>query len=180
MPSAQHSKATVRWGTPSQFADISRKVMGGDIDLDPCSEERFNKVIQARTYYSLLEREEDGLQLPWFGNVLCNPPGGLVKKFWQKAMSENIEQMMWIGFSVEQLCILADEMAHPLDFSCCILRRRIGFTRHDAFEGSPAHGNYACGVGVDTTRFEEHFGPLGKVTHGKLSKPGRQPVIHGF
>lgn len=174
-----HSKATPRWGTPEELVGLARLVMGG-LDLDPCSEEKFNKVIQAPTYYSLLERDEDGLALPWFGRVFCNPPGGLVKRFWQKALAENIEQMFWVGFSVEQLCILADEPAHPLDFSCCILRRRVGFTRHDDFEGSPAHGNYVCGVGVDPARFEATFSRFGKVIHGKLSGAGSHNQFQGL
>lgn len=143
--------------------------MGG-IDFDPCSEARFNAVIKATTYYSLLERGEDGLKLPWAGRTLVNPPGGLIAKFWRKLLGEDaVSQAMWIGFSVEQLCILVGEAAHPLDFSTCILRKRLHFRHHaDPDKERPSHGNYVCGVNVNPDRFEEEFGPLGKIIHGRL------------
>lgn len=62
---------------------------------------------------------------------LLNPPGGLVTEFWNKLclnyMSGNVTQAFWVGFSVEQLCTLADEKYHPMDFSTCILRKRLCF-----------------------------------------------------
>lgn len=141
----------------------------GSIDLDPCSETAFQAVVGAAEFYSLLERGEDALALPWFGHVLCNPPGGLVAEFWQRALSQPIKQMVWVGFSVEQLCLLADQTYHPLDFSFCVLRKRIPFKRHDGYQGSPSHGNYCVGVNTSAKAFEREFAPIGKVTHGQLA-----------
>lgn len=171
MASARHSKATPRWGTDEKTVEASRRTMGG-IDFDPCSEERFNAVVQATQYYSLLERGEDALKLSWFGRTLCNPPGGLVVEFWRYALTQPVEQLIWVGFSVEQLCILASEVAHPSDFSLCFLRKRIPFRRHDGFQGSPSHGNYCVGIGVSRTAFDREFGALGKVQHGLLALTG--------
>lgn len=42
-----------------------------DIDLDPCSND--NSSVRASTSYRL-EAGQDGLVLPWFGLVYCNPP----------------------------------------------------------------------------------------------------------
>lgn len=170
-PSARHSKVEKRWGTPSYIVEAARKCMG-NITLDPCSEERFNAIVEADKYYSLLERGEDALTLPWTGNVLCNPPGGAVRKFWKYAFTQPIDQMIWVGFSVEQLCVLADLAYHPLDFSCCILRKRIPFTRHDGYRGSPSHGNYICGIYTDADVFEYAFADYGKIIHGKGSERG--------
>jgi len=173
---AKHSKETNRWGTPNGSAqdgedivDRCRRVMGS-IDLDPCSEARFNAVVKATTYYSFLERGEDGLLLPWYGNVMCNHPGGLTKQFWRKAINSDAKQIMWIGFSNEQLGILADEAAHPSDFSICYHRKRIPFTRHDGYEGAPAHANYICGINVDHDAFIREFGDLGKIQKGPLCR----------
>jgi hypothetical protein len=41
--------------------------------------------------------------------------------------AENIEKAFWVGFSVEQLCTLASEDWHPLDFSTVVLRKRLSF-----------------------------------------------------
>lgn len=167
MTKTQHSKATPRWGTPEDLVERAHHVMGG-IDLDPCSEAKFQEVVQAATYYSLDERGEDGLVLPWKGRVFCNPPGGSVRQFWRRAMEQPIEQMIWVGFSVEQLCVLAGEEKHPADFSICFLRRRIDFERHDGYHGSPSHSNYIVGVNVYRDAFAANFFDLGKVMHGPL------------
>lgn len=160
-----HSKATPRWGTPADIIERARRVMGG-IDLDPCSETKFNAIVKAKQFYSLEERKEDGLALPWHGKVLLNPPGGLVREFWEKMLSEDIDQCVYIGFSLEQLALLADCHVHPAELSICYLRKRIRFTRHDGFSGSPSHGNFVCGINVDHARFDKEFGSLGKVIAG--------------
>lgn len=170
---ARHSKVEIRWGTPSDIVERARNVMGS-IDLDPCSSTDFNEVVKAKTYYSLDDRNEDGLKLPWFGNVFCNPPGGLVKEFWQRATTichadtaiqdtESVSKLFWVGFSVEQLGVLAHERYHPMDFSFCILRKRVSFTRHDGYKGSPSHANYVCAINADHAKFTEQFSPLGRV-----------------
>ncbi len=180
MSNVRHSQETCRWGAANYITEACREVMGS-IDLDPCSEASFNKAIKATTYYSLLERNEDGLALPWFGNVLLNPPGeekgkprgNWVRKFWEKMLKEPIKQCCYIGFSMEQLGILADASAHPSDFSICYLRTRIPFRRHDWKPGDkdrPSHANFVTGVGVDHKKFVEVFSKYGKVQAGPLAK----------
>jgi hypothetical protein len=162
---ARHSKAEIRWGTPSDIVERARNVMGS-IDLDPCTSVAFNQTVKAQVFYSLDEHGIDGLKQPWFGNVFVNPPGGLVKEFWRKAFVEelnNWDKLFWVGFSVEQLALLASEEHHPMDFSFCILRKRVSFQRHDGFKGSPSHANYVCAVNVDHAKFTEQFSPLGRV-----------------
>lgn len=150
----------------------------GSIDLDPCSEAKFEQVVRAARSYSLLDRGEDGLLLPWAGHVFCNPPGGTVAAFWCRAFAQSaVEQMFWVGFSVEQLCLLADEQVHPLDFSTCILRKRIPFERHDGYQGSPSHGNYVTLVNGSADTFEREFAPLGKVVHGRYVRHWRLKVV---
>lgn len=165
-----HSKKEVRWGTPDYVTLRVHRLFyrpdSGDeynIDLDPCSSVDFNEAVKANKFYSLDDYGQDGLQLPWHGRVFCNPPGGLVRQFWRKAMSEPIEQMVWIGFSLEQLATMADEEHHPMDFSICIPRKRLRFTRHDGHSGSPTHSNYICGYRVDHARFTDVFKGLGRI-----------------
>ncbi len=176
-----HSAATHRWGTAEYIVEAIRRVMGG-IDLDPCSESYFNEVVKATQYYSFTERGEDGLQLPWFGNVILNPPGeekgkprqNYVRKFWERLLSQpDVKQACYVGFSMEQLGILADASAHPSDFSICFLRNRIPFDRHDRprGKGSPSHANFVTGIGVDHDAFVREFSSLGKVQKGPLVCP---------
>ena len=163
MPNAQHSAKTPKWGTPADIVERARRVMGR-IDLDPCSSNYFQQTVQASKYYSLDDRGENGLELPWDGRVFCNPPGGLVREFWKKAILSFPEQLVWVGFSLEQLALLvSDQIPHPLDFITCIPRKRIRFTRHDGYSGSPSHSNYITGIGVDYDKFVSEFSDLGKV-----------------
>jgi hypothetical protein len=172
---ARHSAATPRWGTPDTILGKARELFEGEIDLDPCTELAFQAAVRARIFYTP-ELDQDGLRLSWFGNVLCNPPGGLVREFWLKLMSERLRapsiRCLWVGFSVEQLCLLAGEPQHPLDFPTCILRQRIRFTRHDGYSGSPSHGNYVTGVGIDQDVFARVFDGMGILASSDSSRRG--------
>lgn len=169
-PNALHSKKTPNWGTPETTIEQARKLLG-TIHLDPASSLEFNKLVRALMIYT---KEDNGLVQPWGGNVFLNPPGGLVPEFWDKlcqsVKDKQVEKVFWVGFSVEQLCTLADHKYHPTDFSCCILRKRLSFNTEALTAGpSPSHGNYVCAIGVDRAQFDKLFLPLGRVIHGSLA-----------
>lgn len=58
------------WYTPFNIVDMCREVMGG-IDLDPATCEDAQRVIKAKTYYTI---DDDGLNHYWHGRVFINPP----------------------------------------------------------------------------------------------------------
>lgn len=130
-PKALHSKKTPKWGTPTEMIEAARELMG-EIHLDPASSEEFNYYVKALMIYT---EKTNGLapECEWGGNVFCNPPGGLVNEFWRKLTeglkNGTIDKAFWVGFSVEQLCTLADEEFHPMDYSTCILRKRLSFNQ---------------------------------------------------
>lgn len=65
------------WGTPQKYVDAVKKVFGGYIDLDPCSNEY--SIVHARTEYLLPEK--DGLKESWnFPKIYVNPPYGIDKE----------------------------------------------------------------------------------------------------
>ena len=66
-----HNSGEMEWYTPATFVEPARALFGGAIDLDPCSCEAANQVIQARQFYTV---EDDGLSQDWFGRVWLNPP----------------------------------------------------------------------------------------------------------
>ena len=170
-PSALHSKKTFKWGTPRWVIQISKILLDNQIHLDPASSPEFNQLVQALVFYT---EQDNGLIQEWGGNVFLNPPGGLVNEFWQKLVtnirSGQVEKAIWVGFSVEQLCTLADFTEYPLDYSTVILRKRLTSNTEDLTIGSsPSHGNYITGLNVDKDLFKKLFDRFGRVIHGVLA-----------
>jgi hypothetical protein len=68
--------------TPSTWVERARNVLG-TIDLDPASNEVAQRTIKATTWF---DKESDGLQQPWRGNIWLNPPygRGLIDQFVEK------------------------------------------------------------------------------------------------
>lgn len=61
------------WGTPSKYVAAVRRVLGGVIDLDPCSNEF--SVVGATVEYRL--PRNDGLRESWnYRHIYVNPPYG--------------------------------------------------------------------------------------------------------
>lgn len=61
------------WGTPKKYVDAVRNFFGGDIALDPCSNEY--SIVDALTEYRL--PENDGLRESWdYPTIYVNPPYG--------------------------------------------------------------------------------------------------------
>jgi hypothetical protein len=168
-PNALHSAKTPKWGTPKDVIEAARELLGY-IHLDPGSSDEFNTLVKALMIYT---EQTNGLAQEWYGNVFCNPPGGLVNEFWRKLstswLAGTVPKAFWVGFSVEQLCTLASEMLHPLVFSKCILRKRLSFNHENLTPGKgPSHGNYVTAIGCDPREFERIWGSKGKISHGKL------------
>jgi DNA N-6-adenine-methyltransferase (Dam) len=62
------------WGTPEKYVTAVKKVFGGTIDLDPCS--NAYSIVGAKVEYRL--PNNDGLQDSWnFKRIYVNPPYGL-------------------------------------------------------------------------------------------------------
>lgn len=61
------------WGTPPKYISAIKDFFGGDIDLDPCSNQ--HSVVYAKTEYCL--PFHDGLRESWnFRRIFVNPPYG--------------------------------------------------------------------------------------------------------
>jgi hypothetical protein len=78
------------WYTRPEFVIAARIVLGG-IDLDPASCKQAQKIVRAKEYYSLSERGEDGLELPWQGRVFLNPPFSRADEFGTRLAEEYYE-----------------------------------------------------------------------------------------
>lgn len=57
--------------TPPWIAEKVKEVFAGQLDLDPASNERANKVIKAT---EVITEEQNGILTQWHGNIYLNPP----------------------------------------------------------------------------------------------------------
>lgn len=65
------------WGTPQKYVDAVRRFFGGEIDLDPCSNE--HSIVQAAVEYML--PDSNGLGESWdYRRIYVNPPYGADRK----------------------------------------------------------------------------------------------------
>lgn len=182
---AQHSSVTAEHYTPTEIIEAARSVMT-NISLDPASCAEANKVVGALDYFT---ESEDGLVQDWWGNVWLNPPGGSVRTgkkvkskagiWWEKLVSEyvlgNIQQAIFLGFSIEILATSQDASMSCLEFPLCVPRRRLQFLKQDPDTGklvkgkSPTHSNVIVylpptnNTAVARTRFEQAFAKFGAV-----------------
>jgi len=65
-----HNSSEQEWYTPSVYVEAARDVLGG-IDLDPASSEKAQETVKAGKWYG---KQDNGLELDWFGRVWLNPP----------------------------------------------------------------------------------------------------------
>lgn len=183
----RHSAKNPNWMTPKDILDRARRALGGRIALDPFSCALANETVQAERFFS---PENSAYDQEWVAETAwINHPGQQTKKAWAKTCQEllagRLKQFVWMGFSVEQLCILSepnepdepDEVRWarglfvPTDFSICLLRKRVAFI--DANDpdrrSAPAHANYLLAGGVEPRLFNASFADLGQCIHGALS-----------
>lgn len=157
---AQHSCASSDWGTPAEWVERVRSVIG-DIDLDPCSSVEHNDRVLARSF---ITAEENGLELPWRGRVFVNPPGGrglprlFFIKFLYDYLSGAISEGVYLGYSLEQLLWVGRLLKEkPLSGQLvAVPHSRIRFIGAGS---SPTHGNFFLYLGPDKGRFKATFSP---------------------
>lgn len=80
------SAESVEWYTPTAVVMALADATGGPFDLDPCGARGSNTRTIIPAVYTL--PTHDGLALPWFGRVFCNPPYNATGKWLAKAEEE--------------------------------------------------------------------------------------------
>lgn len=73
---------SVEWYTPKWVFDE----LGISFDLDPASPVSFDTAVPAKAKYTV---DDNGLLMPWFGNVWLNPPYGKDTGRWMDRLIEH-------------------------------------------------------------------------------------------
>lgn len=152
------------WYTPKDIIELARSVMGS-IDTDPASCETANKIVQAETFFNVVQ---DGLSQKWSGNVWMNPPysRGLCSSFIHKLIEEresgNISQAIAIANNATET-----EWGQLLLKNCDAICFRSGRVRFLGAElepvNTPLQGQMICYFGNHTTKFRKAFEAQGVV-----------------
>jgi hypothetical protein len=176
----KHSSASCEWYTPAPIVEAARALMGG-ITLDPATSPKANETVRAQCalYHGGLEtrwREDDPPHKVWL-----NPPGGKTggksntRLFWEKLTLEwsqgEVEQAVFLAFSMEALQMTQDSPMPMARFPLCIPSKRIRFLSPGGIpQTSPTHGNAIVYLppgqgarGQLVRRFVDRFSPFGAV-----------------
>ena len=153
---------TEEWYTPKEIIDSVLEVLG-EIDLDPCGNNKSQSTVPANKYFT---KEEDGLTKSWDGTVYMNPPyGGEIKDWIIKLLDE------WeSGNTIEAIALVPARTdtdwfyridAHPW----CAIRGRLKFSNHKNSAPFPSAVFYLGSEG-DIEGIERFFKVFSK--HGTI------------
>lgn len=161
------SNKSVEWGTPAQYVESARVVMGG-IDLDPASNEFYNQTVKADRFYT---KDDDGLSRDWFGRVWLNPPysdrpGVSLAANWARHLSRQVE----IGNVSQAVLLVGSKMGYAWFeglwrvYPTCFARERIRFINDISEQGGACkHGSAFVYFGKNVVAFHREFSRWGRV-----------------
>jgi len=173
MSNILHSSASVEWYTPEWVIDVAKDVMG-TIDLDPASNVKAQKWIQAKKFYT---KKEDGLKQIWSGNVFLNPPyaRGQTQLWINRIVDDYNAQRIKQGFLLVNNTTDRKWFQPLWNFHICFLKKRVRFIAGDGrTKNQPTHGNVFVYLGMDGITFH------GKMAdYGHVVTPGHFGVSYG-
>jgi len=173
---------TKDWCTPSDYVDAVKRVFGGTIHLDPCSNE--HSIVQAEVEIAL---PTDGLAVSWnYPTIYVNPPygrieGGTTIRDWLRKCSEARDR----GSELLALVPVATNTRHWRDHvftatGICFLkvpRLKFMLNGHIVKKGAPM----ACAVvywGSSFEKFRQVFRDFGAVLRCNKVQVILQPEMH--
>ena len=152
----------VEYYTPIAIVEAARRVMGS-IDLDPASSTAANETVKASQFYS---QSDDGLSLPWIGNVWMNHPFGRdynrawVSKLVDEYRAGRVSQACCITFAATSESWFQPLFAFPL----CFLAPRTNYRLPDgSIMRGVTKGSCVAYLGGQVGAFAFQFGSLGRV-----------------
>lgn len=165
--SSKSSKTTLdkklEWYTPPELIALTRLVLG-EIDLDPASDDVAQQRIQATNYYSSIQ---DGLSQPWFGRVFLHPPAHGKTSKWIKKMLAEYDS----GQVVEAVLLVKPSAGSnwfqklTRMFPVCFPDKRISLLNDQGKPQARAKHDYAIFyLGKDSNRFQQVFAAVGSIS----------------
>jgi hypothetical protein len=138
------------WNTPKWIVDNVLATFRAPIDLDPCSNP--TSIVPATRR---VELPEDGLAVPWEGNVYVNPPYGRGLEAWfkkaEEAPRQNAASVLMLVPAGTSNKAWQRYVKGSVDVSVCFLAGRVRFL------GAVAGAAFSSAVILWTRRGDLHF-----------------------
>lgn len=158
----------VEWYTPPEYIESARRAMGS-IDVDPASSVLAQKIVKAKTYFSI---HTNGLVQEWNGNVWLNPPyaASIIRPFVEKLIgflqTGQVSQAIMLTH-----CNTDTRWYHNAWSECsafCQTRGRVKFYDASGKSNSPTHGHLFMYFGRRPSAFKKEF-----KQYGAINRPWR-------
>jgi len=152
------------WHTPAQYIELARAVLG-EIDLDPASNDKAQKVVGAKKFYKYISPTNNGLTKPWHGRVWLNPPfspneiAAFVEKLRAEYASGNTTAAIMLSSNYTDSQWFQDLAGDASAIS--FPKKRIRFVDKDGIMSSPVNGQAFFYLGKSPAKFIKTFRPLG-------------------
>jgi hypothetical protein len=168
------------WYTSAIYIEAARSVMGG-IDLDPASCEMANRTVRATRHYT---KEQNGLMLPWGGNVWLNPPFGITNKAnisLQQRFSEKVVAEYRAG-NIRQAIVLCigntcTKRFQPFwDYLLCFADHQPIFIRPNGDKQKIGFGVCFVYLGPNEDKFVSVFSRFGRIVKA-IDNPQPKPMM---
>lgn len=163
------SSESAEWYTPVRYLELIRLVIG-DIELDPASNEYANQRIQAERYFDI---ETDGLKQEWIAkSIFLNPPYGKLAHnksqagaFLNKMIAEYKAEHFKAGIALVNAATGSTWFKPLWEFPICFTDHRIQFDSAPEItqRKQPTHGNAFIYFGKDALKFYSVFSSIGHI-----------------
>jgi len=162
-PKTRNRKKSQDRYIPPEFIALVRLVMG-EIDLDPLSDDVAQQWIQATNYYTPLQ---DGLSHPWFGRVWLHAPAHSKTAKWVNKLIAQYES----GRVLEAVLLVTPSAGSKWFqkltrlFPVCFPDEQISsLDEQGRPQPQPKPGNAIFYLGQNSKRFKQVFGAIGSVS----------------
>lgn len=149
------------WYTPAPFIEAARVVLG-DIDLDPASNDDANAVVKAGQIFTA---DDSGLEQQWDGRVWMNPPYAqpLIAQFCEKLAASVQAQTVTAAVVLVNNATETQWFRAVVDVAAaiCFPSGRVRFWHPTKTSATPLQGQAVIYIGADIDRFCETFAPFG-------------------
>lgn len=162
------NSGNVEYYTPKFIIEAAREVMGS-IDLDPASCKEANQIVKADNFFT---KQDNGLDMNWYGNVWMNHPFSKDNKLWiDKLICEfnqgKVNQAMCITYAST-----SERWFRPLyQFPICFLYPRTNYLLPGGkVKQGVTKGSCVIYLGSRLTIFGHVFDKLGSVMYSERFK----------